>query len=101
MEAPLIFNAQKIAYLTIAIVLTLTSCSPETQTSPTPTPTQDPPPPTEIPIRSHEDQDAWSEDLDFFMTRLRETHPDPFYRVPEEEYLQGIENKSGLILNDG
>jgi hypothetical protein len=66
------------------------SCSSATQPSPTPTPTQEPLLPTEVPIRSQEDQEAWSEDLDFFMTRLREIHPDPFYRVSEAEYLHGI-----------
>jgi len=42
-------------------------------------------------MRSQADQNAWNEDLDYFMERLREIHPDPFYRVSEEEYLQGIE----------
>jgi len=88
----LIFNAHKITYLTIAIALILTSCSTSTPPPPTLTPTQEPLPPTEIPIRSQDDQDAWNEDLDFFMSRLRDIHPDPFYRVSEEEYLQCIEN---------
>ena len=92
MEALLNLNAQKITFLTIAIACVLTSCSTGTQTFPTPTPTQEPLHPTETPVRSQVDQDAWNEDLDFFMTRLREIHPNPFYRVSEEEYLQGIED---------
>jgi hypothetical protein len=59
-------------------------------TIPHTTPTQEPLLPTEVPICSQEDQDAWNEDLDFFMARLREIHPDPFYRVSEMKYLQAI-----------
>ena len=80
---------QKITYLTLLIILLLTACTPSTETPPLPT--QAPPSPTEIPVRTQENLDAWNEDLDFFMTRLRDIHPDPFYRVSEEEYVQAID----------
>lgn len=47
------------------------------------------PEPTEIPQTAEQIQ-AWHEDLDYFKTRLEQIHPDPYYRVPEEEYDQAL-----------
>jgi hypothetical protein len=94
-------HLNKIISLSLAIGFVLAACSTSIRSSPTPT--IEALIPTEIPLRSQADQDAWNEDLDFFMERLRRIHPDPFYRISEEEYLQAINDlkaKLPLLTDD-
>ncbi|HKJ37931.1 MAG TPA: hypothetical protein VJ972_04090, partial [Anaerolineales bacterium] len=84
-------SRQTFTYLILTIALILAACSTPSATPPA-IPTHEAQPTEEVPLRSQAEQDAWNEDLDFFMTRLRETHPDPFYRVSEEEYLRSIDD---------
>ena len=82
--------------LSLFLVFIFVSCS----TLPS-TPTQELQP-TEAIIRSQAGQDAWSEDLDFFLSRVEATHPDAYYRVSKDEYIGAIEDiKENLpILTD-
>jgi len=86
-------SRQKYMYSILTIVLILHACSTPSATPP-PLPTQEAQQQIEIEeeasLRSQTEQEAWNEDLDYFMTRLQEIHPDPFYRVSEEEYFRSI-----------
>ena len=84
-------SRQKYMYMILTIVLILHACSTPSATPP-PRPTQEVQQQIEeeAPLRSQTEQEAWNEDLDYFMTRLQEIHPDPFYRVSEEEYARSI-----------
>jgi hypothetical protein len=103
MAVPLINFIQKVTFRILLLAMALSGCSktisPTTPAAtPEPSPTPAPPEtPTDTP--SPEEALAWNEDLDFFMTRLREIHPNPFYRVSEEEYLQSINDLKAKLPN--
>ena len=89
------FPRQKVAYFILIFSVILTACSttPSTISSPTPpTPTPKPQPTSTISPSQDELDElyTWNEDLDFFMAQLRKIHPNTFYRVSEQEYLQRI-----------
>jgi len=86
----LFYSRQKATHLIITCAVILSACSAAPSlTSPPPPPE---PQPTWTASLSQDEPGAWSEDLDFFMVQLREKHPNPFYRVSEEEYQQAINN---------
>ena len=91
-------SPQKNTYLILTIVLILTSCSTPSATLPPP-PTQETQPTIVSTSTSLLEPDPWSEDLDYFMEQLVTIHPDPFYRVSEEDYLQAVNDLKINIPN--
>ena len=70
----------------IVVVLTLAACAPEASTT---TSTATDPTTSLVAATTSSGPDrmaAWNEDLDVLVERLELVHPDPYWRVGEEEF---------------